>query len=252
MDRKTDRRAALKVLAAVPLGLAATAMTAGAASARSVDTAPRVQAASEPVEPAAGSWSTWVLASGSELRLPPPPDEAATRAELDQLQALASRRDAAALDRIGYWNTGAPPYRWTHRAAKYTQAKNVLGNRAARMLALLNVAMYDGIIAAWDSKYTYNRARPSTAGGPAAAVDVPNSPSYPDEHAVAAGAASTVLSYVFPDDAAMFAGLADEAAKSRLEAGVAYPSDVAAGLALGRQVGDRVVAWGRADGSDAV
>jgi hypothetical protein len=32
---------------------------------------------------------------------------------------------------------------------------------------------------------------------------------------------------------------------------VAYPGDVAAGLALGRQVGERVVAWGRADGSDA-
>jgi hypothetical protein len=36
-----------------------------------------------------------------------------------------------------------------------------------------------------------------------------------------------------------------------VEAGVAYPSDVAAGLALGRQVGELVVARGRADGSDA-
>jgi len=69
---------------------------------------------------------------------------------------------------------------------------------------------------------------------------------------VTAGAASTVLSYIFPSDATTFADLAAEAARSRVEAGVAYPSDVAAGLALGRQVGERVVAWGRADGSDAV
>src|SRR5207247_955352 len=74
----------------------------------------------------------------------------------------------------------------------------------------------------------------------------------PDERAVAAGAASTVLAYVFPADADAIAAWADEAARSRLEAGVAYPSDVAAGLALGRQVGERAVAWGRADGSDAI
>jgi hypothetical protein len=46
----------------------------------------------------AGSWSTWVLASGSELRLAPPPKAAATQAEL---QVMAAQRDAAALDRVG-------------------------------------------------------------------------------------------------------------------------------------------------------
>jgi hypothetical protein len=29
------------------------------------------------VEPNAGKWKTWVLSSGDQLRLPPPPDEAA-------------------------------------------------------------------------------------------------------------------------------------------------------------------------------
>ena len=32
------------------------------------------------IEPKAGKWKTWVLTSGDQLRLPPPPDEAATRA----------------------------------------------------------------------------------------------------------------------------------------------------------------------------
>jgi membrane-associated phospholipid phosphatase len=204
------------------------------------------------VEPGAGAWPTWLLSSGSELRLLPPPGEAETRAELAELQALAVRRDAAALDQIGYWGTGAPAYRWIERAVKHTQTRGALSSRAARMLALLNVGIYDGTVAAWDSKYTYQRARPGTLGAELApGVPLPASPSYPDEYAVAAGVAETLLGYVFPDDAALFAAWADEAAHSRLAAGVAYPSDVAAGRTLGRRVGERAVAWGRADGSDA-
>jgi membrane-associated phospholipid phosphatase len=251
MDRTPDRRGALKLLAAAPLGLAVGVASVDDALAQP-PAPPRVQATAAPIEPGAGAWQTWVLRSGSELRLPPPPDEAATQAELGELGVAASQRDGAMLDRIADWDTGAPPYRWIHRAVKYTQSKNVVGNRAGRMLSLLSVAMYDGIVAAWDSKYVYNRARPSeSTGAPPAAIPLPASPSYPDEHAVTAGAAAAVLSYIFPGDAAMFAGLEQEAARSRVEAGVSYPSDVAAGLSLGRQVGERVVAWGRADGSDA-
>ena len=251
MNRKTDRRAALKLLTAAPLGLTAGMGMAGNVLAQTHQPAPRAQAAAKAIEPTAGSWRTWMLASGDELRLAPPPSDGATQAELAELHDLAARRDAATLDRISYWDAGAPSYRWTQRAVKYTQSKGVVGNRAQRMLALLNVAIYDGMVAAWDSKYTHNRLRPSVAdGAPEPALTTPNSPSYPDEHAVAAGVASTVLGYVFPADAAMFETLADEAARSRLEAGVAYSSDVEAGLMLGRQVGERAVAWARTDGSD--
>ena len=252
MNRTTNRRAALKLLAAAPLGLTAGVALAGNALAQTYEPASRVRAMTAPIEPTAGSWKTRILTSGRELRLGSPPDETGTAAELAELRDLAARRDAAMLDRISYWNAGAPSYRWNERAVKYTQSKSVFANRAQRMLALLNVALYDGMVAAWDSKYAHYRARPSEgAGAPTPAIDVPNSPSYPDEHAVAAGAASTVLAYIFPADAAYFASLADEAARTRLEAGVAYPSDVSAGLTLGRQVGERVVTWGRADGSDA-
>src|SRR5690242_14157080 len=61
---------------------------------------------SEQVEPLAGRWKTWILTTGSQLRLPPPPDQAATAAELQELRTLATRRDAAALDRIGFWDSG--------------------------------------------------------------------------------------------------------------------------------------------------
>jgi membrane-associated phospholipid phosphatase len=204
------------------------------------------------VEPDAGRWPTWLLSSGSELRLPPPPDAAATRAELDELRALAGARDGAVHDRVTYWAAGAPPYRWVERAVRQIQTRGG-ASRAGRTLALLNVAIYDATVAAWDTKYAYNRRRPADVDPTlATGIPTPRSPSYPDEHAVAAGAAAAVLAYVFPQDAATFAAWEQEAARSRLEAGVAFPSDVAAGLMLGRQVGERAVAWGRADGSSDI
>lgn len=190
--------------------------------------------------------TTWLIASPGDLRLGPPPDEVETQSELAEVQAAADSRDAAALDRIRYWDAGAPQYRWTQRAVKYAQGHGVGGNRAFRMMALLEVAMHDATAATYDTKFSYSRSRPDPA---LAAIAPPSTPSYPDEHASAAGAAASVLTYLFPTDAELFAGWADEAARSRLEAGVAYPSDIQAGLALGRQVGELAVASGQADGS---
>src|SRR5262249_10891191 len=122
---------------------------------------------------------------------------------------------------------------------------------AARGLALMHIAIYDAMVAAWDSKYTHNRAHPSTVkSGLTTVVANPLSPSYPAEHAVAAGAAAEILAYIFPDRAAFFRERAEEAARSRLTAGVNYPSDVAVGLALGRQVAALVIARGKSDGTD--
>ena len=60
------------------------------------------------------------------------------------------------------------------------------------------------------------------------------------------------MSYLFPAGAQSYADLAREAAQSRLDAGVQYPSDTDAGLELGRQVGLKVIAWAQADGSSMV
>jgi hypothetical protein len=77
-----------------------------------------------------------------------------------------------------------------------------------------------------------------------ASADVP---SYPSEHAVLAGAATAVLKALYPADATI-AGDAQQAASSRLYAGTNYPSDVAAGLALGEAVAAKVLA--AADGDN--
>ena len=94
---------------AILVSLALLSLTPGPAAAQGPSSVP--QASLERVEPRAGTRKTHVLTSGSEVRLPAPPDAAATQAELVELRALAARRDGAALDQISYWDAGWPGYR---------------------------------------------------------------------------------------------------------------------------------------------
>lgn len=217
-----------------------------------VTLAPAASAApgrSAPVEPAAGAWKTWVIASGAQMRTSAPPGPQATREEIAELLSLQARRDKGALETIRYWDSGSPAYRWNEIAFKVA-ADSSQGVVAERMLALVNVAIYDATVAAWHAKYKYDRRRPSEVEAKLApAVPVADSPSYPSEHAVAAGAASAVLSYIFPDKARFIAEKAEECGESRLLAGVQYRSDVAAGLRLGREVAALVVERAKTDGS---
>src|SRR5215471_8808923 len=98
------------------------------------------------VEPKAGTWRTWLLQSGDELRLPPPPDEKTTQAEIEELRALEAQRDPAARQRVTYWNAGSPAYRWNTIAIPPGPANAVVNTR---IMALLSVAIYDATIAAW-------------------------------------------------------------------------------------------------------
>jgi membrane-associated phospholipid phosphatase len=204
------------------------------------------------IEPQAGTWKTWVIASGTQFRVPPPPDRTATEKELSELAEGASSRDQTALDRIAYWDTGAPSYRWSEIAIAEHLKNGSSWQVSARDLALMHIAIYDAMVAAWESKYAYNRPRPSAVKADLTTVVAnPAYPSYPAAHAVAAGAASEVLAYLYPDRAGFFREKAEEAAHSRVVAGVNYPSDVTAGLTLGKQVAALVVERGKADGTDA-
>jgi membrane-associated phospholipid phosphatase len=213
--------------------------------------APSLRGMTDQIEPKAGTWKTWVLTSGSQFRLPAPPDKAATQEEVKQLKDMAGKRTASVLDQIAYWDTGGPSYRWNQIAVDEMLKVGVAGPQF-RHLALLHVAIYDAMVAAWDTKYAFNRPRPSEVDSSLETVlPNPKSPAYPSEYAVAAGAASSVLAYIFPDDAKLFTDKANEEANSRLMAGVDYPSDVKAGLELGQKVAALVIERGKADGSDA-
>ncbi len=214
----------------------------------------QVAASADQIEPKAGTWKPWLLTSGDQFRPPPPPDAAATAAEVEQLKAMAARRDTKALDTIAYWEAGAAPHRWNDIFIRYANVTNFLPLQLqARALTYLNIAMYDAMIATWDAKYAYNRPRPTGVDSSlTAAVPVPNSPSYPSEHAAAAGAASTFLAHLYPADAHKFMDMAEEAGRSRVLAGVQFPSDVAAGMELGKRVGALAIARSNLDDLKAV
>jgi membrane-associated phospholipid phosphatase len=206
---------------------------------------------SSPVEPGAGAWQTWVAASGTQIQTPAPPGPKATKEEVVELLSLQARRGEGELETIRYWDSGAPPYRWNQLAFKVA-TDSQSGVVTERMLALLNVAIYDATIAAWRSKYQHRRRRPAEVEAKlSTAVPAPENPSYPSEHAAAAGAASAVLSHLFPDKAKFLDEKAEECGNSRLLAGVQYRSDVVAGLRLGRQIAALVIERAKADGSDA-
>lgn len=198
------------------------------------------------VEPKAGTWRTWVVPSVSQVRLPAPPAAAETQA----VKNLLAEGNDTTRAQIAYWDAGSPGYRWEQIAAQQMLSQNVPAPLFTRGMALLSVAIYDATVAAWDSKYAYSRLRPSAVDKTInPLVTVPNSPSYPSEHAVAAGAASVVLAYLFPTIGSGYNDLAEECARSRVFAGTQYPSDIDAGLALGRAIGAMVVAYAQADGS---
>lgn len=230
------RRKALAVMLAGALLVAAGPATAQAAGGE---------------DPGAGAWRTWVLRSGSEYRLPPPPDATITRGEMAMLRDQAPLRATAAGARIGWWDAAAPSYRWNQIALEAAIAAGLNANMASRHLAVLHTALADAMVATWDSKYTHNRLRPA-ALDPAfgTVVATPASPSYPDEYAVAGAVAATLLGRMFPSRAAHFTGLAEEAGRTRLLAGVSFPSDVAAGTQLGNRIAAAALERAARDRSD--
>jgi hypothetical protein len=211
-----------------------------------VATAQGTPPSARPIEPGAGTWRTWVINS-KDLRLAPPPDDQATKRELEHLNTLLMRSDALPLDRVQYWDAGSPSYRWNEIFTDIAVSHGA-GTVPLRAAVLMNVAIHDALIAAWDSKYAHNRKRPHEADPRVTpAVAVPSSPSYPCEQSVAAGAAATVLAHLFPKQAQRLGQMAEEASRSRVSAGAVFPSDARAGLDLGRAVAARVLEYAKTD-----
>ena len=197
-------------------------------------------------------WRTWLLSSGDELR--PAGPASPTADEVAELLSLQARRTGAMADVVARWGAGPAVLPWTALALDLIRATKPSPPRAARALAHLHVATYDAVVAAWDAQDAYRRPAPlGVVAGLTPLGDIAaDRPSYPSEQAAVAGAAATVLAYFFPKEpVGHFDTLATEASTSRLLAGVAYRSDIEAGLWLGRAIGERAVARGRGDGADA-
>ena len=114
------------------------------------------------VERDAGQWKTWIIPSGSAMRLAAPPAGDITNTELQWVKGCMGRRDQPTLDLIRYWDAGAPAYRWMQVAMQRIVNSSLAGPQQTRALALVAAAISDSTVAGWDSKYAYGRRYPST------------------------------------------------------------------------------------------
>ena len=173
-----------------------------------------------------------------------------------------------------FWFEGSPAG-WSRIARVVAQSQGLDSLDAARLLALVNLAMADGFIAGFQTKYDFNFWRPVTAiragdtdGNDATVADptwstllnTPAIPDYTSTHSVLGGAASDVLRRLFDDDdvpftttsGVPFAGLtrsftsfsqaAAENGESRIYAGIHFRSAVQDGIAQGKKIGAFVFA----------
>jgi hypothetical protein len=166
--------------------------------------------------------------------------------ELQELHAVAKQRDAATLERIRYWDFWSPSHRWNEMLTDISVANPLGTGQASRAFAMMHVAIDDALTAAWDAKQSSNRKHPSEVDSTlSTAVPLPSNPSDPCDDSVAAGAAAAIIAHIYPKEAERVTAAADEASRSRVLAGLVFPSDAQAGLDLGRKVAERVIAYAK-------
>ncbi len=199
--------------------------------------------------PAMTDWTTWVIDETFTAEPPSAPDD--YQAELNILLDLQTSRTPAQIALIRKWDNGSAVSPWIEIALSSVIEYHVNPPRASRAYALVSVAMYDALVAAAQLVAPEGYVPPCQLDRSLTPIAPCESSHYLSEHALVAGAASTVLLYLFPDQADHWTALADEALQTRLWAGANYPSDLEASFRLGQQVGERVIDRARNDGSDA-
>ncbi|HEX3621051.1 MAG TPA: phosphatase PAP2 family protein [Acidimicrobiales bacterium] len=235
---------------AVVVGAVALGLLAGACGSSKDTKSTAAASGGIPAEAKAGNWKPWVLTSADQIKVPAPPKSSSAegKAEVAELKDLAAKRTPQVEQDVHKWSDYPSLEPWTKENMQLVSEQSKNPPLASRGYSLVSVAMYDATIAAYHWKYVYNRAAPS---GTNPVVPAGADPSYPDDHAAIAGAASRVLAYLFPEKAAAaYDAEAEAAADSRVAGGENYRSDTDAGLALGRAVADVVIARAKADGSD--
>ncbi len=205
-----------------------------------------------PPEPSAGRWRPVLLARNDTIRLRAPPDKASARQkeETAELIAFQSQRTPERQATVEFWNAGAV-VRWNEIARDLVAKHRTSAPAASRVYALVSVAQFDALLAAWHHKYLHGRPAPQEiASNVKPLVVLPADPSYPSEHAAVAAASAALLTYLYPDEAAPLEHKMAEHGTSRLWAGASHRSDIAAGDSLGRDVAKNVIEHARQDRSD--
>jgi hypothetical protein len=229
--------------------------------------------------PGLGQVATFVIRNGRQFRSAPPPglrsqhyardfDEVKRVGEAGALQRPPDRTQVARFYEIADADSIYYP---TARQVIATRSRTVSEN--ARLFALLSMAIWDGAIACFETKYHFNLWRPVTAIREAqsdgnrrtepdaewsSAVFTPPFPSYPAGHASFGGAARAVLEEEFGRDGhvitlthpavpdivlryATFKQITDDVDDARIYGGVHYRFDQEAGALQGKSVGEYVL-----------
>ncbi|HEV7993177.1 MAG TPA: phosphatase PAP2 family protein [Gemmatimonadaceae bacterium] len=275
----SGRATASDVAAGLALGKAVAAIVAARASAdgmkNAVGTATQWQALADgatsrgelawksleapvrpPMLPNFGLVRTWAVTPDKLVAIAPPPPPATSsaemRADVEKVRDVVNHltRDQIAIAQK--WNDGAgtytPPGHWNAIAAAHVRDAQMSEVRAARVFALLNMAMHDAAVACWGTKFQYFNPRPSQLDPLIKTViGLPNFPAYPSGHSTFSGASAQVLGYLFPSDAQEFESMADEAGISRVYGGIHFPTDVQKGKEHGQRIGSVVVAYAKSE-----
>jgi PAP2 superfamily len=162
----------------------------------------------------------FALRDSSQFRpgLPYPLSSRRYAADVNQVQRLGgddvttpSARTDEQTEIALFW-VESSPLQWNEIARNVSTAEGLDLWENARLFGLLNIAMTDGYIGTWDTKYHYRFWRPVTAirladidGNPATTADptwtplveTPPIPDYDSGHAVEGGAAAQVLRRFF-------------------------------------------------------
>ena len=203
-----------------------------------------------------------VLTSGNQFRAYGPPGLTSARylRDLEETRLYGDANSTVRTEEqteIARFHTENPNLFWARNLGNLVAGRNQGTSKNARMMALFYFSVADSSIACFDSKYTYNFWRPSTAiheTDPAWApvVPTPPHPEYPAAHGCVTGAVAATMDELFnnanlkftfnstvtgtthayfgPDD------LLEEVANARVWGGMHFRNSVAHGAQLGRSV----------------
>ena len=164
-----------------------------------------------------GFVAPFAMSSSSQFRPPGPPslDSQQCAADYEEVKelgaAVGSTRTEEQTEIALFWADGAgtetPPGHWNSIAQIIADARGNTLEENARLFALLNIAMADAAICAWDAKYTFDFWRPVTAIAFAepelnwmSFIVTPPFPDYTSGHSTFSAAAATVLPLFYGTD----------------------------------------------------
>jgi len=219
-----------------------------------------------------GFVAPFAMITSSQFRPPGPPslDSQRYAADYNEVKelgaAIGSTRTEEQTQIALFWADGAgtetPPGHWNSIAQIIAAAQGNTLEENARLFALLNIAMADAAICAWDAKYTFHFWRPVTAINFAepelhwmSFIVTPPFPDYVSGHSTFSGAAATVLPLFYGTEDLPFTigsdflpgvyrsfpiclDAAEEAAVSRLYGGIHFRSANEDGLQAGISIGE--------------